>query len=96
MTVLGERFMQDPLLDCEDDIREHLAEHITQQCPPLLGQAMEYAVFPGGARVPPLRLPSNFCTVHHWSMTICLVSTTLHSAAVSHRCTLNSERELPF
>ena len=33
--------MQDPILDCEDDIREHLAEHITQQCPPLLGQAME-------------------------------------------------------
>ena len=36
MTVLGESFMQDPILDCEDDIREHLAEHITQQCPPLL------------------------------------------------------------
>ena len=45
--------MQDPILDCEDDIREHLAEHITQQCPPLLGQAMEYAVLPGGARVRP-------------------------------------------
>ena len=53
MTVLGESAMQDPLLDCEQDIREHLAEHITQQCPPLLGQAMEYAVFPGGARVRP-------------------------------------------
>ena len=45
--------MQDPLLDCEGDIREFLAEHTTSQCPPLLAQAMEYAVFPGGARVRP-------------------------------------------
>ena len=45
--------MQDPLLDCEEDIREFLAEHTTTQCPPLLAQAMEYAVFPGGARVRP-------------------------------------------
>ena len=35
--------MQDPLLDCEGDIREYLAEHTTTQCPPLLAQAMEYA-----------------------------------------------------
>ena len=45
--------MQDPLLDCEEDIRGYLAEHTTTQCPPLLAQAMEYAVFPGGARVRP-------------------------------------------
>ena len=45
--------MQDPLLDCEGDIRDYLAEHTTTQCPPLLAQAMEYAVFPGGARVRP-------------------------------------------
>ena len=45
--------MQDPLLDCEEDIREFLAEHTTTQCPPLLAQALEYAVFPGGARVRP-------------------------------------------
>ena len=45
--------MHDPLLDCEGDIREYLAEHTTTQCPPLLAQAMEYAVFPGGARVRP-------------------------------------------
>ena len=45
--------MQDPLLDCEEDIRQYLAEHTTTQCPPLLAQAMEYAVFPGGARVRP-------------------------------------------
>ena len=45
--------MQDPLLDCEADIRDFLAEHTTSQCPPLLAQAMEYAVFPGGARVRP-------------------------------------------
>ena len=45
--------MQNPLLDCEGDIREYLAEHATTQCPPLLAQAMEYAVFPGGARVRP-------------------------------------------
>ena len=45
--------MQDPLLDCEGDIRDYLADHITTQCPPLLAQAMEYAVFPGGARVRP-------------------------------------------
>jgi hypothetical protein len=45
--------MQDPLLDCEADIRDYLAEHTTTQCPPLLAQAMEYAVFPGGARVRP-------------------------------------------
>ncbi len=45
--------MQDPLLDCEEDIREYLAEHTTTQCPPLLAKAMEYAVFPGGARVRP-------------------------------------------
>ena len=43
--------MQDPLLDCEGDIRDYLAEHTTTQCPPLLAEAMEYAVFPGGARV---------------------------------------------
>ena len=36
--------MQDPLLDCEADIRDFLAEHTTSQCPPLLAQAMEYAV----------------------------------------------------
>ena len=42
--------MQDPLLDCEDDIRSYLEEHATTQCPPLLAQAMEYAVFPGGAQ----------------------------------------------
>ena len=34
--------MQDPLLDCEGDIREYLAEHTTTQCPPLLAQAMEF------------------------------------------------------
>ena len=45
--------MHDPLLDCEGDIRDYLAEHTTTQCPPLLAQAMEYAVFPGGARVRP-------------------------------------------
>ena len=45
--------MQDPILDCEDDIRSYLEEHTTTQCPPLLAQAMEYAVFPGGARVRP-------------------------------------------
>jgi geranylgeranyl diphosphate synthase type II len=45
--------MHDPLLDCEGDIRNYLAEHTTTQCPQLLAQAMEYAVFPGGARVRP-------------------------------------------
>ncbi|NDH39576.1 MAG: polyprenyl synthetase family protein [Gammaproteobacteria bacterium] len=45
--------MGDPLLDCEQDIRDYLSEHTTAQCPPLLAQAMEYAVFPGGARVRP-------------------------------------------
>ena len=32
--------MHDPLLDCEEDIRDFLAEHTTTQCPPLLAQAM--------------------------------------------------------
>ena len=45
--------MHDPLLNCEEDIRRYLDEHSTQQCPPLLGKALEYAVFPGGARVRP-------------------------------------------
>ena len=31
--------MHDPLLDCEGDIRDYLAEHTTTQCPPLLAQA---------------------------------------------------------
>jgi geranylgeranyl diphosphate synthase type II len=53
LTVKGGLLMQDPLLDCEADIRDFLAEHTTSQCPPLLAQAMEYAVFPGGARVRP-------------------------------------------
>ena len=30
-----------------------MAEHATAQCPPLLAQALNYAVFPGGARVRP-------------------------------------------
>ena len=45
--------MHDPLLDCESDIRHYLSEHCTPQCPPLLAKALEYAVFPGGARVRP-------------------------------------------
>jgi geranylgeranyl diphosphate synthase type II len=53
LTTRGGLLMQDPLLDCEEDIREFLAEHTTSQCPPMLAQAMEYAVFPGGARVRP-------------------------------------------
>jgi geranylgeranyl diphosphate synthase type II len=53
MTLMGVRAMQDPQLDCEDDIREYLAEHVTAQCPPLLAEAMQHAVFPGGARVRP-------------------------------------------
>jgi len=54
--------MHDPLLDCEDDIREHLAEHITQQCPPLLGQQWNMRSFRvvlgfGRSSVWPLPLP---------------------------------------
>ena len=45
--------MEKTLLDCEQYIEEALAEHATAQCPPLLAQALNYAVFPGGARVRP-------------------------------------------
>ncbi len=45
--------MDERLLDCEQFIEEAMAEHATAQCPPLLGQALNYAVFPGGARVRP-------------------------------------------
>ena len=41
------------LLDCEQYIEEAMAEHATAQCPPLLAQALNYSVFPGGARVRP-------------------------------------------
>ncbi len=41
MTYMGVHVMQDPLLDCEADIREYLAEHVTAQCPPLLAEAMQ-------------------------------------------------------
>jgi geranylgeranyl diphosphate synthase type II len=47
-TIMDER-----LLDCEQFIEEAMAEHATAQCPPLLAQALNYAVFPGGARVRP-------------------------------------------
>ena len=50
--------MQDPLLDCEQDIRDYLAEHTTTQCPPLLAQAMEYAVFPGAVSYTHQTLPT--------------------------------------
>lgn len=45
--------MEKTLLDCEQYIEEAMAEHATAQCPPLLAQALNYAVFPGGARVRP-------------------------------------------
>lgn len=45
--------MDQRLLDCEQFIEEAMAEHATAQCPPLLAQALNYAVFPGGARVRP-------------------------------------------
>ena len=45
--------MQDPLLDCEDDIRSYLEEHATTQCPPLLARQWNMRFFPGGARVRP-------------------------------------------
>ena len=45
--------MEKTLLDCEQFIEEAMAEHATAQCPPLLAQALNYAVFPGGARVRP-------------------------------------------
>ena len=45
--------MDSSLLDCEQHIEDAMAEHATAQCPPLLAQALNYAVFPGGARVRP-------------------------------------------
>ncbi len=45
--------MENGLLDCEQYLEEAMAEHATAQCPPLLAQALNYAVFPGGARVRP-------------------------------------------
>ncbi|MDB2433465.1 polyprenyl synthetase family protein [Luminiphilus sp.] len=45
--------MENGLLDCEQYLEESMAEHATAQCPPLLAQALNYAVFPGGARVRP-------------------------------------------
>ncbi|MCH1553967.1 MAG: polyprenyl synthetase family protein, partial [Luminiphilus sp.] len=47
------KIMDERLLDCEQFIEEAMAEHATAQCPPLLAQALNYAVFPGGARVRP-------------------------------------------
>lgn len=40
-------------LDCEQELKAALAEHATAQCPPMLASALDYAVFPGGARVRP-------------------------------------------
>ena len=45
--------MENGLLDCEQYLEEAMAEHATAQCPPLLAQALNYAVVPGGARVRP-------------------------------------------
>lgn len=45
--------MENGLLDCEQYLEEAMAEHATAQCPPLLAQALNYSVFPGGARVRP-------------------------------------------
>ena len=45
--------MDERLLDCEQFLEEAMAEYATAQCPPLLAQALNYAVFPGGARVRP-------------------------------------------
>jgi geranylgeranyl diphosphate synthase type II len=47
------KIMDERILDCEQFIEEAMAEHATAQCPPLLAQALNYAVFPGGARVRP-------------------------------------------
>ena len=57
--------MEKTLLDCEQYIEEALAEHATAQCPPLLAQALNYAVFPGGARVRP-----QLCTVSYTHLTL--------------------------
>jgi len=40
-------------LNCEEELKAALAEHATAQCPPMLASALDYAVFPGGARVRP-------------------------------------------
>lgn len=45
--------MGNNLLDCEHTLAIAIREAGGNSCPPLLSQALEYAVFPGGARVRP-------------------------------------------
>ena len=40
-------------LDCEHTLAMAVREASTEPCPPLLARALDYAVFPGGARVRP-------------------------------------------
>ena len=40
-------------LDCEHTLSLAISEATGQGCPPLLAKALDYAVFPGGARVRP-------------------------------------------
>jgi geranylgeranyl diphosphate synthase type II len=45
--------MHKPRLDCEQELRAAVQRSAGKPCPPMLAQALEYAVFPGGARVRP-------------------------------------------
>jgi geranylgeranyl diphosphate synthase, type II len=45
--------MANELLDCEHNLRVAIKKATESPCPPQLAQALEYAVFPGGARVRP-------------------------------------------
>jgi len=45
--------MVNELLDCEHNLKVAIKAATQQPCPPLLAQALHYAIFPGGARVRP-------------------------------------------
>lgn len=45
--------MDQGTLDCEQALRRVIDQAAGGQCPPLLSDALEYAVFPGGARIRP-------------------------------------------
>jgi geranylgeranyl diphosphate synthase type II len=45
--------MDPRVIDCEQDLRLAIARAGGNECPPQLANALEYAVFPGGARVRP-------------------------------------------
>ena len=78
----------DALTELERSLGNIIDRSADQDCPPILGQALRHAVFPGGARVRPklcLAVASaNRCTEPHLAMQAACAIELLHCASLVH------------